>query len=137
MKTAAHMTGIGVDIVSVARVASVLRRHPSRFPEKVLHRGEYGAYRAQRDPARFLARRFAAKEAVVKALGLGFTGGAYANRIRVAHDARGRPSVVLPPDLPLPPCRREVLLSIADEKAYAVAQAVAFGAPTPGGEGIE
>ena len=130
MNTAAYITGIGVDVVSVARVAKVLRRHPVRFPNRLLHFKEYEDYQAQRDPPRFLARRFAAKEAIVKALGLGFTCGVYANKICVKHDARGRPHAVLPPELShaRSEVRYHVLLSIADEREYAVAQAVAFNA---------
>ncbi len=121
--------GIGVDIVSVARVRGVLERHPARFPRKLLHPREHGEYRGQLDPPGFLARRFAAKEAVVKALGLGFTGGAYARRIWIRHDARGRPSAVL--DLPAPHRRCTTLLSVADEKDYAVAQAVILSEESP------
>lgn len=123
--------GIGVDIVSVARVEKILARHPERFPRRILHPGERADYRERADycgsppfHARFLARRFAAKEAVVKALGLGFTGGAYARRIRIEHDALGRPQAALPPDLPAARRRCVALLSIADEKEYAVAQAI-------------
>ncbi len=122
-----NVLGVGVDIVSVARVRKILERHPARFPQKLLHPQEHGDYRDQRDPPQFLARRFAAKEALVKALGLGFTGGAYARRIWIRHDAAGRPSAVLPAGSPLDPrplCRRRALLSIADEKDYAVAYAI-------------
>ncbi len=116
--------GIGVDIVSVARVKRVLARHPERFPQRVLHPREHRDYRMQGKSPSFLARRFAAKEAVVKALGLGFTGGAYARRIRIGHDSLGRPSAALPPGLPRTRRRCTALLSIADEKDYAVAQAI-------------
>ena len=127
MNTAANIMGIGVDIVSVARMRKVLERHPLRFPRRVLHPQEHEDYRGQRDPLRFLARRFAAKEAVAKALGLGFTSGAYARRIRIEHDALGRPTAVV--DLPPPHLPRTALLSIADEKDYAVAQAVVIQEP--------
>ena len=117
-----EITGIGIDIVSIARMRRVLERHPERCPRRLLHPGEREDYRAQRDPARFLARRFAAKEAIVKALGSGFSNGAYASRIWIKHDAHGRPSAVLPP-------ARErgagtTLLSVSDEKGYAVAHAI-------------
>lgn len=114
--------GIGVDIVSVARVKRVLARHPERFPQRVLHPEEQRDYLGQGRSPRFLARRFAAKEAVVKALGSGFTGGAYPRRIPIRHDALGRPSAALPPGSPKR--RRTALLSISDEKDYAVAQAI-------------
>ena len=117
--------GIGIDIVSTERVAAVLRRHPARFLRKVLHPREYRGYDKSRYPARFLARRFAAKEAVVKALGLGFTGGAYACRIRIDHDSLGKPEVILPRDLlPCSHGRYRTLLSVSDEHRYAAAQAI-------------
>lgn len=116
--------GIGIDVVSVTRVARVLRRHPLRFLKKLLHPQEYTDYHRQKHPARFLARRFAAKEAVVKALGSGFTGGAYACKMRIDHDQLGKPEVILPPGL-LPPHKRyRTLLSVSDENDYAIAEAI-------------
>jgi holo-[acyl-carrier protein] synthase len=66
------VTGIGIDLLEIDRLERALRRHP-RLAERVFTDGErdYAAARAR--PARHLAARFAAKEAVVKALGL--TGG--------------------------------------------------------------
>ena len=122
--------GIGIDIVSIARVRRVFKRHPVRFANRLLHPDEREDYRGHFDPARFLARRFAAKEAVVKALGLGFTSGAYARRICVTHDALGRPAAVL--DLPSLSPADKALLSIADEKDYAIAQAVVLSQFTDG-----
>ena len=124
MASNAAIAGIGIDIVSIERVRKVLNRHPLRFPQRVLHPGERDDYRSQRDPSRFLARRFAAKEAVVKALGLGFSKGAYARRIWIRRDKLGRPSAVLPPDLSSSVGRDTTLLSISDERDYAVAQAI-------------
>ena len=112
--------GIGVDIVSIARVRKILERHPVRFPQKLLHPNECDDYHRQNDPTRFLARRFAAKEATVKALGLGFTEGIYACKIYVKHDKFGCPSVVLPALLN----QHKTWLSISDEKDYAIAQAI-------------
>lgn len=61
--------GVGIDLLEIDRMERALARHP-RLAERVFTRGEreYAAARAR--PARHLAARFAAKEAVVKALGL-------------------------------------------------------------------
>ena len=61
--------GIGTDIVAVARMQKMWSDHGERGLEKLLAPGERAACRAAPDPARFLAKRFAAKEALGKALG--------------------------------------------------------------------
>ena len=120
-----RMLGIGIDIVSVKRVRRVRARHPTRFPARILHIDEMPEYRRSADKDAFLARRFAAKEAVGKALGSGFNGLA-ARAIRILHDQRGRPEVMLSRDaLPALPEAGRVLVSIADEKDYATATALA------------
>ena len=63
--------GIGTDIVRVQRLRSALQRHGEGFALRILAATEVDAWRAHRDPARFLAKRFAAKEAFGKALGTG------------------------------------------------------------------
>lgn len=68
--------GIGTDIIQISRIAAVLRRHGNRFAEKILGQQELQKYQFRRNQIeargiRFLASRFAAKEAFSKALGLG------------------------------------------------------------------
>ncbi len=114
--------GVGIDIVEVERVRRVLRRHPSRFPARILHPQERALYGGQRDPAAFLARQFALKEAVAKALGCGFTRGLYPARILVGRDRDGCPYAVLPPGFD----QHTVVVSVSAEKCHAVAHATAF-----------
>ena len=83
--------GIGTDIVRVERLRTALARHGERFALRILAATEVEAWRAHRDPARFLAKRFAAKEAFGKALGTGVAVPATQHAVAVAHDARGRP----------------------------------------------
>lgn len=83
--------GIGTDIVRVERMRTALARHGERFALRILAATEVEAWRAHRDPARFLAKRFAAKEAFGKALGTGVAVPATLHAVAVAHDARGRP----------------------------------------------
>ncbi|MFZ5594899.1 MAG: holo-ACP synthase [Pseudomonadota bacterium] len=116
--------GIGTDIVRVARMDEALARHGSRFAHRILTEEEYREFCLAGRPAHFLAKRFAAKEAAAKAMGTGFRDGMSLRHIGVAHDDKGRPSLVyhgraeqLRRDLGI----GEGRLSLADERDYAVA----------------
>ncbi|MCZ6717613.1 MAG: holo-ACP synthase [Gammaproteobacteria bacterium] len=85
--------GIGVDIVHISRMQENLDRYGVRFARRILAKKEYVEYGRTRNPARFLATRFAAKEALVKAFGTGFRGGLFLKQIAVVHDDLGRPSL--------------------------------------------
>lgn len=90
------VVGIGIDAVSIARMrrAIDLARHGGRFRERVFTERERGTCEARRDPAECFAARFAAKEAVMKALGA--DGIAFAFRdIEVVRAATGAPGIVL------------------------------------------
>ena len=64
--------GVGTDIVQVSRIRADLERYGDRFAMRVLTVTEYDEYQRNHMAAPFVAKRFAAKEATVKALGLGF-----------------------------------------------------------------
>jgi holo-[acyl-carrier protein] synthase len=83
--------GIGTDIVEVARIRAALERHGQRFAERILGADERAEYAASRDGTRFLAKRFAAKEAFAKALGTGISPPATLQAVMVGHDPAGRP----------------------------------------------
>jgi holo-[acyl-carrier protein] synthase len=83
--------GIGTDIVRIERIRKSLERHGERFALRILAASEVEAWRAHRDPARFLAKRFAAKEAFGKALGTGVAVPATLHAVAVGHDALGKP----------------------------------------------
>lgn len=94
------VAGIGVDIVQVDRIAKVLERHPERFIRRVLGEQEQLKFHARyaRDPARgirFLATRFAAKEAFSKAIGLGMHSPMAWSRMQTLNQPGGKPCVVL------------------------------------------
>jgi holo-[acyl-carrier protein] synthase len=84
--------GIGTDIVAVARIVEFHRKFGERALEKVLAPDERADCRSSLEPARFLAKRFAAKEAFAKALGTGVRAPALLPAIAVIHDALGKPS---------------------------------------------
>ena len=87
--------GIGVDMVSVRRVEQSLERFGDRFARKVLSAEELARYRDASLPAAFLAKRFAAKEAVAKALGTGMRAGVHFVQITIARKKSGAPSIEL------------------------------------------
>lgn len=87
--------GIGVDLVALERVEHLYRQHGWRAVERILHPDERAGLDTQREPARYLAKRFAAKEAGAKALGTGIAHGVRLHDLRVGHDALGRPELVL------------------------------------------
>ena len=116
--------GIGTDIVSVDRISKVLARFGERFAERILSESELAEFAHKRDPVRFLAKRFAAKEAFSKALGVGMRMPMAWRRMGVGHDSRGKPLIVCNAELgEFMRARgvREGHISIADEQDHAVA----------------
>ncbi|MCF8198392.1 MAG: holo-ACP synthase [Sulfuritalea sp.] len=115
--------GIGTDIVAVARMAEYWQRHGERGLEKMLAPEERESCRSSNDPARFLAKRFAAKEALGKAFGTGIRTPLLLPEICVSHDDLGKPGFVFAPQLAAHFSERRLLahLSISDEQEYAVA----------------
>lgn len=83
--------GIGSDIVEHARFERMLARYGERLAQRVLSGGEMPEFRAAADPARLLAKRFAAKEAFSKAVGSGLREPVSLGRISIAHDRLGKP----------------------------------------------
>lgn len=86
--------GLGVDIVEIERMRKILERTPS-FRERVFSEGERAYCDATSCPEAHYATRFAAKEAVLKALGTGFAQGIGVRDIEVRRTSKGRPYVVL------------------------------------------
>ncbi len=86
--------GIGVDVLEAKRVDEVYRRYGERFVERLLMPAEREQLARTRRPQRFLAMRFAAKEAIVKAMGTGFAHGVWIRDVGVVQNAWGRPEVV-------------------------------------------
>jgi len=83
--------GIGTDIVRVERIQADLERFGERFAERILTAAEMQEFRGNASKPNFLARRFAAKEAAVKAMGTGFSNGIQLHDIEVTHDPQGKP----------------------------------------------
>lgn len=118
------IVGIGTDIVRIARFETMLERHGARVAERILSAEELAEFAAAARPARFLAKRFAVKEAVAKAFGTGFRDGLSLRHIGVRNDALGKPSLRFygrAEELCAQLGVVESHVSIADEHDYAVA----------------
>ncbi|MDX1655677.1 MAG: holo-ACP synthase [Candidatus Competibacteraceae bacterium] len=118
------VVGIGTDIVAIQRVRDSLERFGERFARRILTADELLEYRQARGTARFLAKRFAAKEAAVKAMGTGFRDGLAFDQIGVTHDPLGRPGLTYRGRAAQWIAGAGIaasLLSLSDERDYAVA----------------
>jgi holo-[acyl-carrier protein] synthase len=115
--------GIGTDLVAIERMTMLWQRHGERALEKLLAPEERAASLASNDPGRFLAKRFAAKEALGKALGTGIRAPVFLPAIAVVHDALGKPAFSFAPELSAWIEKRRLLahLSISDEAMHALA----------------
>jgi holo-[acyl-carrier protein] synthase len=86
--------GIGVDVLQLARIERCYQRFGDHFVERLLMPAERAQLARTRRPERFLAMRFAAKEAVVKAMGTGFAHGVWIRDIGIVQDKWGKPKIV-------------------------------------------
>lgn len=121
------MIAVGTDILEISRIAQVVDRQGDKFVQRILTPQEIADYQASQIGLRLLAKRFAAKEAVAKALGTGIGRGVSWQDIRIDHDENGAPLVVLTGGAREVATRRggdTVALSISDEAQYVVAFAV-------------
>ena len=86
--------GIGTDAVKLERVQRLWTSYGDRFARRILLDEEYALLGRHRDPVRFLAMRFAAKEAIVKAMGTGFANGMWVRDAGTIPNELGQPQVV-------------------------------------------
>ncbi len=91
--------GIGTDIVESSRIAQSLDRFGERFARRILTDNEWSTYHSSSKPIQFLASRFAAKEALSKAMGTGLRHPVNLTYISVSHDALGKPFFEFHPEL--------------------------------------
>ena len=117
---------IGTDIVEIARIAEVLERQGERFIDRILTVSEKTLYNQSKSVS-FVAKRFAAKEAVAKALGTGIGRGVSFQDIVISNNAKGAPLVELSngaADVMRELGGARMLLSLSDERHYALDYAV-------------
>lgn len=120
--------GIGVDIVNIPRIEAMLQRWGVKFLQRAFTEAERRYCDGKTSPAPHYAARFAAKEAVFKALGSGWTGGVTWHDVEVRnHPQTSRPDVVLSGkclDALAEFSAYRVLISLSHDTDYAIAQAM-------------
>ncbi|MCL1036917.1 holo-ACP synthase [Shewanella corallii] len=118
--------GLGTDIVEIARIEQQLEKG-DRLARRVLTEEELLTFNESRQPARFLAKRFAAKEAAAKALGTGIGRGISFQHIHISNNELGAPKLAFTDGAAE---RLELMggylghISIADEQHYAMATVI-------------
>jgi len=122
------IVGVGVDIVEVNRIAVSLERFGSRFLKKILVDAEQRPELSGRRLAAYVAKQFAAKEAVSKALGTGMGAGVSFAVIGILRNRHGMPYVELKgraSDHAMRIGADRIQVSLSDEREYALAYAIA------------
>ncbi len=120
--------GIGTDIVEIERLSKAVERHGERFTGYILTDSELAEAKQRGDSIQFIAGRWAAKEAVSKALGCGLGGNCAWRDIEIIGNPNGAPQVTLS-GAGLETMRKhginKIFISISHERGHAIAMAVA------------
>ncbi|WP_269519253.1 holo-ACP synthase [Alteromonas sp. BMJM2] len=120
------IAGLGTDIVEIARLGKD-EGAMLRLAKRVLTASELQQFEQHRTPQRFLAKRFAAKEAAVKALGTGIGNGISWQHVEVQHNELGAPTLAFNGEFAARCEARGItnsVISISDEQHYAVATVI-------------
>ena len=124
------IVGTGIDLVKVSRIEAVLERHGQRFVERILHSNELLTYQNHSHPLAYFAKRYAAKEALAKALGTGIAKGVNFNEIETQQNELGRPHLILhgttldkADELGV----KNLFITLSDEQDYAIANVILEG----------
>lgn len=86
--------GVGTDVVELSRIQATYDRFGEHFVRRLLMEEELRLFRKSKQPVRFLAMRFAGKEAAVKAMGTGFRHGIWLRDVGVVNNDWGRPLII-------------------------------------------
>ncbi len=117
--------GIGMDIVEIQRIERSIEKN-DRFADRILTQNELNDFKCSRSPSAFLAKRFAAKEALVKAMGTGIGNGYSWHMCEVVHEPSGRPFFEINGSIQAFLSERNLVsfLTISDERHYATATVI-------------
>ena len=125
-----QLIGIGTDIIQISRIQSSVSRSGEKFVQRILHPNELAIFQAYTQPKMqiaYLAKRFAAKEALSKALGTGMAQGVSFTEIEVYNNTLGQPQLKLHGSTANKAQQlgvKQRYLSLSDEKDYAIAYVV-------------
>lgn len=122
------IVGIGTDLVEIARIATLMTKRNEVFAKRILAQQELERFKQHGQPEKFLAKRWAAKEAISKALGTGFTQGVCFTDMIIGHTDQGQPLIELTgktAEIAQQLGIESWSISISDEAHYAVAFVVA------------
>jgi holo-[acyl-carrier protein] synthase len=118
------VNSLGIDIVEVKRIRNLMGKWGDRFLYRVFTPWEIAYCRGKSAPEQSFAARFAAKEAILKAIGTGLSGGIRWTSMEIVNDKSGNPSVRLGKRIKDKIGDKKVLISMSHTKEYAVAQAI-------------
>jgi len=116
--------GLGTDIIEISRLAKSIERHGQHFLDRLFTQKEQDYCYKYQDPVPHFAGRFAAKEAVVKALGTGFGSQVQWHEIEILCDALGKPLIYLSSGVNQRFGNPKILISISHCNHYATAVAL-------------
>ncbi|MCV2883552.1 holo-ACP synthase [Aestuariibacter sp. AA17] len=123
------IVGIGTDIIEIGRLDAHLQKS-DKLARRILTDAEFERFNSHSQPVRFLAKRFAAKEAAVKAIGIGIGNGMSWQHVEVRNYESGQPYLVFSGEFARQCELRNITsshISISDEQHYAVATVVLEG----------
>ncbi len=124
--------GIGTDIVYVPRIEKIFKRFGRKFSQRILTPNELLNMEQTAQSARFLAKRFAAKEASAKAFGTGFRDGLYLSHIGVSNNKNGKPLLEFfgqAEQFMINYKISNAQLSLSDDGDYAIAFVIFYSSP--------
>ena len=122
----------GIDIVEISRISKIYHKFGINFLIKILSKQELKIIPTQKKRRiDFVSGRFVAKEAISKALGIGFRNGLSFKKVSVINDNYGKPEIILERNInellkkKIKECN--ILVSISHEKKYCIASAIIIG----------
>lgn len=116
--------GIGNDIIEIKRITEAVERYGQKFLDRLFTKREQDYCKQHKESNRHFAGRFAAKEAIVKALGTGFGSEASWLDIEIINNQQGKPEVIVSEKIKQNFDNPRLLLSISHGKEYAIAVAL-------------
>ena len=122
--------GIGTDIVNIRRIDNILKKKGKAFKNKFFSKKEIIYCEKKNNPSSFYAKRFAAKEAVTKAMGTGIGKGISLKNIEVINDRNGKPDILLKGNVDtilkkkIKKKKYNIYLSLSDDKPWAQATVI-------------